>query len=115
MRQAVRTVLGAREYQHLLPVAAFHQMREQRALAILRHRMHPLRHQFRFRIAPRDFDQNGIVQNAIRQFANIIGKRRGEEQILPLLRQQREDAFYIVNKTHVEHAVGFIQYQNFHL
>ena len=46
MREPVCTVLGARKHQHLLPVAAFDQMRKQRALAILLYRMHALRHQF---------------------------------------------------------------------
>ena len=55
------------------------------------------------------------MQQIAGQCANLVGKRRREQQILPLRRQQREDAFNVVDKAHVEHAVGFVQHEDFHL
>ena len=115
MCKPVRAVLGTRKHQHLLPVAGFDQMRKQRALAILPYRMHALRDEFRFRVAPRDFHHHRVVQQAIGQGADVIGKSGRKQQVLSLRRQQREDALHVMDEAHVEHAVGFIQHQNFHL
>ena len=115
MREAIRAMLGARKYQHLFPVAGFHQMREQCAFAILAHRMHALRHQLGLCIAPRHLHHHRVGQQAIGQRANVVGEGRREQQILPLLGQQRQNALHVVNETHIKHAVGFIQHQNFHL
>ena len=115
VRETIGAVLCAGKHQHLFPVAGFHQVREQRALARLTDGMHTLRHQLGFGIAPRDFHHYRFGQQAIRQFANLVGKRRREQQVLPLRGQQGEDALDVVNKTHIEHAVGFIQHENFHV
>src|SRR5262245_49953449 len=39
----------------------------------------------------------------------------GEEQSLPLLRQQRDDLPDVVDEAHVEHAVGLVEHQHFEL
>lgn len=36
-------------------------------------------------------------------------------RVLPLRRQNRQNAFDVVDEAHIEHAVGFVQYQHFKL
>ena len=52
-----------------------------------------------------------------RQLLHLRRHGGGKEQRLPLFfrRQQRHDAAHIVNKAHVQHAIGFVQHKNFQL
>ena len=52
-------------------------------------------------------------QEGAGQGADLIGESRGKQQVLPLLRDQRDDAFDIVYEAHVKHAIGFVEYQHF--
>ena len=51
-------------------------------------------------------------QEGAGQGADLIGESRGKQQVLPLLRDQCDDAFDIVYEAHVEHAIGFVEYQH---
>jgi hypothetical protein len=63
--------------------------------------MHNLRHQFSGRIAAHHFDMNRIVQNACGQRFDFIRESGGEQQVLPVHRQQRQNAANITDKAHV--------------
>ena len=110
--EPVGAALGLAEHQHLAPVARPHEMREQVALAILRHRVRALRHQLGGRIAARDFHGRRVAQESAGELPHLVGKSRREEQVLALRRQQREDAADVGDEAHVEHAIGLVEHQD---
>ena len=109
LREAVGAVLGAAEHQHLAPVVRLDEMGEQLALARGVDRVHHLRDELGRGVAPRDFDRHRVLHEGARQLADLVGEGGGEQQVLPRLRQQREDAADVVDEAHVEHAVGLVQ------
>ena len=90
-------------------------MAEQCGFAAFIHRVYHLLHQFGGAVAGCHIDFHRIVQQATGQLANIAGKGRGKQQVLPLGRQQGQHSLDIVDEAHVQHAVGFVQHQDFHL
>ena len=56
---------------------------------------------------------SGIVQEGFGDAADFRRHGRGEEQRLARERHQLADAFDVGNEAHVEHAVGFIDHQQF--
>ena len=62
-----------------------------------------------------DTDFCRIVEQSVCQLADLIGEGRRKQQILALSWEDFKHAFYVVNKAHVEHAIGFIQYENIQL
>jgi hypothetical protein len=113
--KAIRAVLGAAEDEHLLPVARLHQVREELALPVLVHRVRDLPDQLDRHVAPRDFDRDGVLHEARGELSHLVRKGRREEQVLPLERQELEDAADVVDEAHVEHAVGFVEDEDLHL
>ncbi|OIQ77342.1 hypothetical protein GALL_409680 [mine drainage metagenome] len=111
--QAVGAVLGAGEYQHLFPGVMFDQVAHQVALVALLHQVHGLFHQFRRGVAASDGDEARIVQQAFRQFLDLVGEGGGEQQVLALFRQHYEYFLDVADEAHVQHAVGFVQHQDF--
>ncbi len=112
--EAIRAVLGAREDEHLLPVVRLDEVREQGALAVVSHRVRDLVDELRGRVAPRHFDRHRIVHERAGQRANLLREGGGEQQVLPLLRQELDDPADVVDEAHVEHAIGLVQHQDFH-
>ena len=110
--EAVGAVLGAREHEDLLPTAAADEVRQQLALAPCIHRMDDLIHQLGGRVAARDFHHDGIGEEGVRQLPDLLGERGGEQQVLPLLRQQGKNASDVADEAHVEHAIGLVQHQD---
>ena len=60
-----------------------------------------------------DFDNRGISQKRISEAANFGGHGGGEKERLPLGRKLGDDSADRLDKTHVKHAVGFVEDQNF--
>ena len=56
----------------------------------------------------------GAVHEVARQFAYRIGEGGGKEQGLALFGQHLHDGADVVDKAHVEHAVGFVEHHDFH-
>ncbi len=108
-------MLGAGEDQYLAPVVLLNEVGEEIALALLVHGIDLLRHRFGSGIAPGDFDAGRVAEQAVGQGLDFRRKGGREEQVLPLLGQQREDAPNIADKAHVEHAVGLIEDENLHM
>ncbi len=48
---------------------------------------------------------HGIVQQRIRERMDLRGKRRGEQQVLPLRRHQGENAREFIGKAKIEQAI----------
>ncbi len=44
--------------------------------------------------------------------ADLVREGRGEQQVLALLRQQREHALDVADEAHVEHAIGFVEHED---
>ena len=62
----------------------------------------------------RDFHAHRIrAQNRRGKFRDVVGHRRAEEQVLAVLREERHNLADVVNEPHVEHAVGFIEHEEF--
>ena len=113
--QAVGAVLGAGENQHLLPVVGAHQVREQRRLALFVHAHHFLCNGFGRRVSSRHLDRHRVIQQLVGQVFDLIREGRGKQQVLALLWQQGQHLLDIVDKAHVEHAVGLVEDQHFHV
>ena len=71
--------------------------------------MHLLRDHLDGRVAARHLDQRRRVQQAVGERLDLVGEGRREQQVLPLLRQQREHPLDVVDEAHVEHAVGLVE------
>ena len=61
------------------------------------------------RVARRNLNRERIMQQPLRQAANVVRVGGGEQQVLALLRQQSNDLANVVDKAHVEHAIRFIE------
>ena len=59
------------------------------------------------------FDMLGTSQNRAGQFNDGIRHRGGEKERLPLLWKLPDDFFDVVDKTHVEHSVCFVDDEDF--
>ncbi|MNC13924.1 hypothetical protein D3C75_616850 [compost metagenome] len=70
---------------------------------------------FRSGVATRHGNFFRVVQQLFSQTFNIVREGRGEQQVLATSRQFCQHATDIVDKAHVQHAVSFIQYQDFYL
>ena len=62
-------------------------------------------------VARRDLDGERIVQQPVRERADLVRERRREQQVLALLRQHREHAADVADEAHVEHAVGLVEHE----
>jgi len=113
--EPVRAMLGSHEHQHLAPIVGLDQMREQVALLVGLHRVHHLRHQLGRRVAARDLDGQRVLHERGGELADLLREGRREEQVLALRRKQREDAPDVVDESHVEHPVAFVEHQDLHL
>src|SRR5690606_22102881 len=47
------------------------------------------------------------------QFANVLGEGGREQQVLATRRQQTENLADVADKAHVEHAIGFVEDEDF--
>ncbi|VVO41641.1 hypothetical protein PS691_05795 [Pseudomonas fluorescens] len=113
--QAVGAVLGAGEDQDLFPGTGSNQVRQQRTLVAGRQAEYPLLDTLDRGVRWRDFDALRVVQQLPGQGRNVIGEGRGEQQVLTLGRQAGQDLFHVMDEAHVEHPVGFVQHENFHV
>ena len=112
--QAVGTVLGAGKHQHLVPAVVTHQLAQQGGFLALIHRVDRLLDVFGRGVSSRHFNLNRVIQQTFGQSTNLIREGGGEQQVLALGRQQRKDLANVADKAHIQHAVGFVQHQDFH-
>ena len=57
----------------------------------------------------------GLVQQFVGQTADLARHGRREEQVLPVRRQRRQDLANPRQEAHVEHVVGLVEHQRFHV
>src|SRR5690554_2312140 len=72
--QAVGAVLGAGEYQHLVPGVVTHQLAQQRGLLALVNRVYRLLHLLGGGITGRHFHLHRVIQQALGQGADFVGE-----------------------------------------
>ncbi len=63
----------------------------------------------------RHFDAHRLTQHVGREPCDILRHGRGKQERLPLPRQPGDDLAHIMDETHVEHAVGFVQHEMLHI
>jgi hypothetical protein len=80
-----------------------------RRLAVLAHGVLHLRDELGGGVAARDLDGHRVLHERARQLADLVGEGGGEQQVLPRLGQQPEDAADVMDEAHVEHAVGLVE------
>ena len=100
--------------RHLAPVARPDEVREQRRACCARvTRIDALLDRSTGALRARDCRcVCGLLQDAAREIADLVGEGRREQQVLPLRRQQREQLRMVADEAHVEHAVGFVEHQH---
>ncbi len=113
--QTVGTVLGAGEHQYLFPRAGGDQVRQQGTLVAGRQAEHALFDALDRGVRRRHFDAFRVVQQLAGEVGDVFGEGRREQQVLTFGRQAREDFLHVVHKTHVEHAVGFVEDEDFNV
>ena len=115
--QAVGTMLGACEYQYLAPVLGTDHVAQQLPLALFVYRVNHLLDPLGGGVAARHFDKFGAVEQTVGKLLDLAGEGGGEQQVLAraVARQQGKHLADIVNEAHIQHAVGFVQHQDFDL
>ena len=61
-----------------------------------------------------DLNGDGVLEHFARELADFRRHGGGEEERLTLRRKHAQDAPDVGEKAHIQHAVGFIQDQDFH-
>ena len=107
--------LGAREHQHLAPVLFVNDVRQQGLLFAAAHGVDHLRDALHRGVAWRDLHALRILQQAIGEVADFVAEGGGEQQTLLFFGHQRKHLFYVMDKAHVQHAVGLVEHQHLHL
>src|SRR6266542_4646067 len=69
---------------------------------------------FRGRTPNADFYELRIAQYPSGETFDLWWQRRGKEQSLPVRRYFFDNAAHVRQKTHVEHAIHFVEHQNFY-
>jgi hypothetical protein len=68
---------------------------------------------FHGRVAARHFDHGRLVQQAVGQRLDLVREGGREQQVLALRRQRGQHFLDVADEAHVEHAVGFVEDQDF--
>ena len=63
----------------------------------------------------RDGDPLGIAQVLARQLVDALGHRRGEEHRLARLRGLGEQGLDVLDESHLEHLIGFVEHDRAHV
>ncbi len=113
--QAVGAVLGTGEDQHLFPGALGDQVGEQGALVTGGDAEHALFDALDGGVRRGDLDALRIVQELAGEVGDVLGEGGREQQVLALGRQLGQDLLDVMDEAHVEHAVGFVEDEDFHV
>jgi len=111
--QAVATVLGLAEHQHLVGVALRQDLDQQVALARTVDRMRAVGDGLDDGVLRGHLHLLRVAHELQRQRLDLRLEGGREQQGLALLRQAVDDALDRRQEAHVEHAVGFVQDQHF--
>ena len=90
-------------------------MRQQSLLLRTANRVDQLRDALHGGVFGRNLDALRVLQQTRRQLADVCAEGGRKQQALLFLGQQRQHFLHVVDKTHIQHAVGFVQHQGLHL
>ncbi len=108
-------VLAGDKHQYTAPMVLLNQVAQQlRALPAINRNGALLNVRRAFWLGLHRHPQR-VVQQRVRQCLHRRRKGRREKQVLPLLRQQLQNALQLVGKTQIKQTVGLIQHQRFDL
>jgi len=85
---------------------------EELLLAVTIDRVDELAYGLGRRVAWRDLDGCGVVQDRAGQRAHLVVKGRREEQVLAARREHREDLADVGQEAHVEHPIGLVEHED---
>ena len=108
---AVRPMLGAGEHQRAGHLRVLQQLCQQVALVALVHKINALLNALHRRGGRRDHHLFRTVEQAVGQLLDLPRHGGREQQRLLLPRQTGKHPLHIMYKAHVQHAVGFVQYE----
>ncbi len=109
--QFVCPVLGAGKDQRAADLGGLEHIHEEVLLLRLAHEIHTLVHGFRRRAPPRHLHGEGVMEDGVGQFLDVLRHGGREEQRLPLGGQQLDHLADVVDEAHVEHGVRFIEHE----
>ena len=112
-REVVGAMLGTGKHQHLLPVAFADKLRQQFTLAVLVNKMDVLGDLLGRGVTTRHFHFQRVVQQFLGQALDLVGEGRREQQVLSTRRQFGQYATDVMDKAHIQHAVRFVQHEDF--
>ena len=111
----VGTKFGAGEHQHLAPVVFLNDVRQDGFLFATAHGVNHLCDALHRGVARRHLNALGVLEQGGRQVTNFIAERGREQQALLVFRHHGQYFFHVMDKAHVEHAVGLVEHQNLYL
>ena len=111
----VCAVLGASEHQDAIGLFGLEDLDQQRRFRGLVGKDDALFDAFNRRGLRRDCDAGRITQHRIGEAGDFLRHGGREEQRLPHFGKHGDDLLDVVNKAHVEHAIGFVQNEDFDL
>ena len=108
--------LGVHEDQHLVGLFLMaDQVGQQVALEAAGNRVDDVADRLADHVAAGHFDQLRVFQHLVGELLDLVREGGREQQALAVGRQEGEDAADIRDEAHVEHAVGFVEDQEFNL
>ena len=112
-RKLVRASLGSGKDEGLSPVVRFDEFHESVGLTGSLKRDEVLRHGPGRRVPWADGNLGRVVDQPLGELADVIRKSRGEHEVLAIAGKLGDDLLDVVDESHVEHAVRFIENENF--
>ena len=109
MRDPVGAVFGAGENQRAVEIGALEQRHEQIEFLLGRDRINRMRNGLGRRTPRADLDHFRLAQNPGGEPLDLRRQRRREKQRLPIGRDLFHDPPHVGQKTHVEHAIDFVE------
>ena len=110
----VGTKFGAAKHQHLAPLLGLDDVGQQGFLLLPAHGMHHLFDELHRGVFRRDLNALRFVQQLRRQIADLLAEGGRKQQALLFFGHQGQHFFHVMDKAHVEHAVGLIEHQHLH-
>ena len=104
---------GAGEHQYLAPVVLLDDVQQHLLFLATAHGVNHLGDALHRGVAGRDLDALGVLEQRVGQLADFIAERGREKQALLVFGHQSQHLLDVMDEPHVEHAVGFVQHQNF--
>ena len=115
LRHAIGLMLHLRKNKRLADREFFKQLNQQCILVFLPDEQDFLLDAFDRRFVRRDGDSHRVGHHRVRELHHFRRHCGGEKQRLPFRWQFADHALDVWDETHVEHAIHFIEHENFHL